>query len=74
MDIPITLRRAERIARSHACEQCREYSFKKIVVKPADEAQVAALQAVWLVRRICGVCGLETEMGLDDDGDIVFLG
>lgn len=74
LDIPITLARAERIARSHACEQCQEYSFKKIVVKPADEAQVAALRAIWLVHRICGVCGLETEMGLDDDGDIVFLG
>lgn len=72
--IPISLERAERIARSHACEHCQEYSFKKIVVKPANEAQVMSLRVIWMVRRICGVCGLETEMGLDDDGDVVFLG
>jgi hypothetical protein len=71
---PIKLERAERIARSHACEHCHEYSFKKIVVKPASEAQVVALRAIWVAHRICGVCGLETEMGLDDDGDIVFVG
>lgn len=72
--MPITLERAERIARSHACEQCHEYSFKKIVVKPASEAHFESLRAIWVARRICGVCGMETEMGLDDDGDIVFLG
>ena len=70
----ITFERAERIARSHACERCLEYSFKKLVVKHASEAHKQALSAVWYVQRICGVCGLETEMGLDAEGDIVFIG
>ena len=74
MDQPISRARAEVIARAHACTHCQEYTFKKISVKPAPESMLKELQAVWVVRRICGVCGLETEMGLDDDGDIVFLG
>ncbi|MEO6443991.1 MAG: hypothetical protein ABIZ91_17960 [Gemmatimonadaceae bacterium] len=74
MATPVTQERAERIARSHACGQCLEYSFKRVVVKPASPAQVAELDAVWVAHRICGVCGLETDMGLDDEGDIVFLG
>ena len=70
----ITRDRAELIARSHACEHCLEYNFKKLVVKPASAAHRAELKTVWVVRRICGVCGLEQELGLDADGDIVFLG
>jgi hypothetical protein len=70
----ITRERAERIARSHACEHCLEYSFKKLVVKPATAAHKSELKAEWVIRRVCGVCGLEQEMGLDADGDIVFLG
>ncbi|MEO7963732.1 MAG: hypothetical protein ABIT38_07475 [Gemmatimonadaceae bacterium] len=70
----ITIERAERIARSHACERCLEYSFKRLVVKPASAAHKQSLNAVWYVQRICGVCGLETEMGLDAEGDIVFVG
>ena len=34
----ITQERAERIARAHACEVCGEYSYKKLVVKPANES------------------------------------
>lgn len=74
MEPTITRERAEFIARSQACEHCQEYSFKKVLVKPASESQARALEAVWVVRRICGVCGLETEMGLDAEGEIVFLG
>lgn len=74
MDPVITRERADFIARAHACSHCLEYSFKKVAVKPASEAHFKELGAVWVVRRICGVCGLETEMGLDADGDIVFLG
>jgi hypothetical protein len=70
----ITKDRAVLIARSHACEHCREYSFKRLVVKPASAAHRSALQAVWHVERTCGVCGLEQELGLDADGDIVFIG
>jgi hypothetical protein len=70
----ISKERAERIARSHACEHCLEYSFKKLVVKPASASQREELHTLWLVQRVCGVCGLEQEIGLDDEGDIVYIG
>ena len=69
----ITRERAERIARGHACEHCQEYSYKKVTVKPATEANRAALQEVWHVVKICGICGLHQEMGLDAEGDIVYV-
>lgn len=74
MDQTISRERAEVIARAQACGHCLEYTYKKVSVKPASEAHFRELEAVWVVRRVCGVCGLETEMGLDADGDIVFLG
>ncbi|NUQ19746.1 MAG: hypothetical protein HOQ09_02185 [Gemmatimonadaceae bacterium] len=70
---PITRERAERIVRAHACERCGEYSYKKLVVKPANEAQ-REVGATWHAVKICGVCGLEQELGLDAEGDIVYLG
>jgi len=70
---PITRERAERIARAHACENCGEYSFKKLVVKPAAASLRDDLNAVWVATKICGVCGLQQELGLDEDGDIVFV-
>ena len=69
----ITRERAERIARSHACENCGEYSFKKLVVKPAAPALLADLHAVWVATKTCGVCGLQQDLGLDEDGDVVFV-
>ena len=74
MSPAITKERAERIARSHACEHCLEYSFKKLVVKPSSPSQREELHTRWLVQRVCGVCGLEQEIGLDDEGDIVYIG
>ena len=69
---PITHERAERIARAHACENCGEYSFKKLVVKPASAAlRDSALPGS---PRICGVCGAHQELGIDEDGDVVFAG
>lgn len=62
------------IARSHACDHCREYSFKRLVVRPASPSHRSALKAAWHVERTCGVCGLEQEIGLDAEGDIVFIG
>jgi transcription elongation factor Elf1 len=70
---PITRERAERIARGHACENCGEYSFKRLVVKPATTSLRDDLNAVWIATKICGVCGLQQELGLDEDGDIVFV-
>lgn len=69
----ITRERAERIARAHPCENCGEYSFKKLVVKPASPALLADLHAVWVAVKTCGVCGLQQELGLDEDGDVVFV-
>ena len=69
----ITRERAERIARAHACENCGEYNFKKLVVKPATRAVRAELQAAWIATKVCGVCGLHQELGLAADGDIVFV-
>ena len=68
----ITRERAERIARAHACSQCKEYNFKKISVKPASKSIKVELGAEWIAVKVCGVCGHLGELGLQDDGDIVF--
>jgi hypothetical protein len=69
----ITRERAERIARAHACEHCQEYSFKKMVVKPASPAHKAEFNEVWHAVKVCGVSGLQQEMGIDAEGDIVYV-
>lgn len=68
----ITRERAERIARSHACGNCREYSYKRVTVKPSSREQRKELQESWHVLAVCGICGNEIEMGIDDDGQIVY--
>ncbi|HZK78340.1 MAG TPA: hypothetical protein VFC35_05480 [Gemmatimonadaceae bacterium] len=70
----ITQERAERIARSHACENCGEYSFKKLKVKVASASHKKALGEIWHVSKTCGVCGMEHELGIDAEGDIVYAG
>jgi hypothetical protein len=50
-----------------------EYTFKKLVVRPASPSQREELHTRWLIQRVCGVCGLEQEIGLDDEGDIVYI-
>ena len=74
MPVPITRERAERIARAHACERCGEYSFKRVVVKPASDAHTRELGEAWHASKVCGVCGLAQEMGIDDEGEIVYVG
>ena len=69
----ITRERAERIARAHACEHCQEYSFKKLVVKPSTAAHKAEFNEIWHALKICGVCGLQQEMGIDAEGDVVYV-
>jgi hypothetical protein len=71
---PISRERAALIARSHACAQCQEYSFKKVSVRRALMSQHRELKSVWVVSRVCGICGLEQEIGLDAEGDIVYGG
>jgi hypothetical protein len=69
----ITQARAERIARAHACEHCGEYSYKKLIVKPRAKANRSELNEAWYAVKVCGVCGLEQTMGIDEEGEIVFL-
>ena len=69
----ITRERAERIARSHACDICLEYSYKRVTVKPASEALKAELNELWHVNATCGICGAELEMGIDEDGTIIYV-
>ena len=69
----ITRERAERVARAHACEKCGEYTYKKLLVKPAAASIRDELKAVWIAAMTCGVCGLQQELGIDDDGDVVFV-
>ena len=68
----ITQERAERIARSHACENCGEYSFKKMKVKPSSESNKKTLGEIWHISKTCGVCGMEHEIGIDAEGEIVY--
>lgn len=70
----ITRERAERIARAHACENCGEYSYKKLAIKPASVAHKAEFNEAWHATKVCGVCGMIQEMGIDEDGDIVYAG
>ena len=70
----IARERAERIARAHACVRCREYSYKKLVVKPSTPSLREALGEVWHATLVCGVCGTTQELGIDADGDVVYVG
>lgn len=70
----ITRERAERIARGHACVQCREYSYKKVTVKPAAKEHAKEFNEAWHATMTCGVCGHIQEMGIDPEGDVVYVG
>jgi hypothetical protein len=70
--LAVTKARAELIARGHACQNCGEYTIKKLKVAAAPKAVTEELEAVWIAKKTCGVCGLEQEIGIDADGDIVF--
>jgi transcription elongation factor Elf1 len=68
----ITRERAERIAKAHACENCGEYTYKRVSVKPATKRQQETLDIAWTAEKICGVCDAHLEMGINDEGDIVY--
>ena len=70
----ITRERAERIAKAQPCENCGEYNVKRLVVKPASEAQRHELNVYWHAQKTCGVCGALQEVGIDEDGDVVYVG
>jgi len=69
----ITQERAERIAKAHACENCGEYSYKKLKVKPAPPQTGELASVKWIANKVCGVCGMELEMGIDAEGEIVYV-
>jgi transcription elongation factor Elf1 len=71
---PITSDRAQRIARAHACENCGEYNYKRLTVKPATKDQQSEFGELWHVAKVCGVCGMEHEMGIDAEGEILYVG
>jgi hypothetical protein len=70
----ITRERAERIAKAHACEHCQEYSYKRVTVRPASPEHRRTLREAWHAVKVCGVCGLQMELGIDADGEIVYVG
>ena len=70
----ITRERAERIARAHACERCGEYSYKKLTVKPASREHREEFGEAWHAAKVCGVCGLHQELGIDAEGEIGYVG
>ncbi len=71
---PPSRERAERIARAHACVRCREYSYRRVKLAPATPALREALGTAWQATLVCGVCGTQQELGIDDDGDVVYAG
>lgn len=71
---PISQDRAGKVARGHACSHCLEYSFKKVTVKRAPATHMQDLKTYWIVSRVCGVCGLDQELGIDAEGEIVYGG
>lgn len=70
----MTQERAERIAKAHACSSCKEYTYRRLTVKPATKAITEELGAVWIATKTCGVCKYQEEIGIAEDGDVVYSG
>jgi hypothetical protein len=69
----ISRERAERIAKAHACDNCGEYSYKTVKVRPATKRLEESLGVTWSTEQVCGVCDSHIELGIDDDGGVVFV-
>lgn len=69
----VTKERAEFIARAHACENCGEYTCRKLVVRAASESIREELKVRWIASKTCGVCGHQQDIGIDNEGDIIFV-
>lgn len=69
---PINKERAERIAKAHACDNCGEYSYKRVSVKAAGKDKQEALGIAWSAEKVCGVCNAHLELGIDAEGEIVY--
>ena len=70
----ITEARALMVARSHHCVRCQEYSYKRLQVKPASAQMREELGEEWHATLLCGVCGMHQELGIDADGDVLYVG
>lgn len=70
----LTKDRAERIARGHACSHCQEYTYRRITVRVAPAAIRDELAVVWIATKTCGVCQHREEIGIADDGEVVYSG
>lgn len=66
--------RALMIARSHHCVRCQEYSYKRVQVKPAVASLRDEFGEAWHATLICGVCGAHQELGIDDEGVVIYAG
>lgn len=62
------------IARAHACSSCQEYNYRRLTVKAATAAIVKELGAAWIATKTCGVCDYQEEIGISDDGEVVYAG
>lgn len=66
--------RALLIAKAHACSHCKEYTYRRLTVKIAPKAITDELNAVWIATKTCGVCEYKEEIGIAEDGEVVFAG
>ena len=69
----ITRERAEVIARAQACVSCKEYSYRKVSLRPPLEALRIEFGEAWHAVLTCGICGTQQELGIDDDGDVLYV-
>jgi hypothetical protein len=70
----ISRERAERIARANACVRCAEYSYRKVSILPPSAALRKEFKEEWHAVLVCGVCGTHQELGIDAEGDVVYVG
>jgi hypothetical protein len=42
-------------------------------VKPAPKTNRTELNEAWVAKKTCGVCGLQSLMGIDEEGEIVWV-
>ena len=69
----MTRERVERITKAHACENCGEYNYRNVSVRAATKDQQKDLGITWLAKKTCGVCGAPHELGINDEGEIVYV-
>ena len=41
-------------------------------VKPSSKSNKKTLGEIWHISKTCGVCGMEHEIGIDAEGEIVY--